>query len=127
MRWFRSKRGAITWLACFALACQLFASFGHVHVSKANDNIARLALAGSVGHSPAADPSSPPRKNPTIPDDICAICASISMAGTLVVPAAPIVDIPASFVQVLPWSLATTEPNALDRIGFDARGPPQAA
>jgi len=126
MRWFRSKRGAIAWLACFALACQAFAAFGHVHLAKTSGNLIGFALADSARPGIATDPSSPPQNSPAGPDDFCAICASISMAGTLVVPVPPAIVAPISFVQTLPWSLAATEPDALERVHFDARGPPQA-
>jgi hypothetical protein len=126
MGWFRSKRAGVTWLAFFALACQLVLSFGHVHLGKASGGSTPWAVAVDGGDSASVPPLSP-QKNPTsLPDDFCAICANIGLAGALIVPDAPIVIAPSSFVQVLPWSLAAREPAWFDHSFFNARGPPQA-
>ena len=128
MKWFRTRRGGIAWLACFALACQLFAAFGHVHLGKTGGSSGggsiAFALADGTG---AAAPSYPvPQKNPGVPADYCAICAVIKLAGTLLVPDAPALLVPVSFVHQLPWSPATAEPSGFEHFPFDARGPPQA-
>src|ERR1700722_11625180 len=44
MRWFRSRRGSVAWLACFALAFQLFAAFGHIHLGTSAGSASVLAL-----------------------------------------------------------------------------------
>src|SRR6266436_730127 len=64
MRWFRSNRGGVAWLAFFALACQLLLSFGHVHVGKFSGGSAAWATAES-GDASADVPPSSPQKNPT--------------------------------------------------------------
>jgi hypothetical protein len=129
MSWFRANRGGVAWLAFFALACQLLLSFGHVHLGTADGaslGWVAAAAAGNGGDSADA-PASPPQKNaPAVPGDFCAICANIGLAGTLVVPDAPIVVAPSSFTQILPWSPAASEPARFDHFLFDARGPPQA-
>ena len=127
MSWLRKNRGGVAWLAFFALACQLLLSFGHVHLGKPNGGLGVLAAAADVGGQSTAVPPSPPQKNaPAVPDDFCAICANIGLAGTLVVPDSPVVVTPGSFTQILPWSLAASEPAWLDHFLFEARGPPQA-
>ena len=86
MSWFRSNRGAVAWLAFFALACQLLLSFGHVHVGKFSGGSAAWAAVG-IGDSSTDVPPSPLQKNPSgLAGDFCAICANISLAGTLVLP-----------------------------------------
>jgi hypothetical protein len=127
MSWFRSNRGGVAWLAFFALACQFVLAFGHVHLGKTGSGaVSWAATIDGSGSSPVSSPSSP-QKNPTsIPDDFCAICANIGLAGTLVVPDAPIIIAPSSFIHVLPWSLAASEPASFDHVLFNARGPPQA-
>jgi hypothetical protein len=125
MRWFRSNRGTVVWLAFFALACQLLLSFGHVHVGKFSGGSAAWAAAESGDAS--ADVPSSPHKNPTgLAGDFCAICANISLAGTLVLPILAIILAPRLFTQILPWSLAVGEPASFDHLPFSARGPPHA-
>jgi hypothetical protein len=126
MKFFRSKRGGIAWLACFALACQLFAAFGHIHLGNAGGNAIAFALADSSNNGSAANSSSLPQKKPASPAEFCAICAVINLAGTSVVSASSAILTPISFIQELPWSLVATEPAAFDHLPFSARGPPQA-
>src|SRR5262249_50284667 len=83
MRWFRSNRGSVAWLAFFALACQLLLSFGHVHVGKFSGGSAAWAAAENGDASANVPPSSPP-KNPTrLAGDFCAICANLRLANAL--------------------------------------------
>src|SRR5207244_13058267 len=85
MRWFRSNRGGVAWLAFFALACQLLLSFGHVHVGKFSGGSAAWAAA-ETGKDAAADvPASSPQKNPIgLAGDFCGIFADIRLAHTFV-------------------------------------------
>jgi len=126
MSWLRSNRGRVTWLAFFALACQLVLSFGHVHLGKIGGGSASWAVADGGGISSVLPPSSPQKSPVTTPDDFCAICANIGVAGTLVVPDSPTIIAPSSFTQVLPWSSAANEPASFDHLLFNARGPPRA-
>ena len=126
MNWFRSNRGRVAWLAFFALACQLVLAFGHVHLGKVGGSIA-WAVAPHTGNGSTEVASAPSHGAPSgLADDFCAICANISLASTLVIPAAPAVVPPNSFVQKLPWSVAAIEPASFDHFLFDARGPPHA-
>ena len=126
MDWFRSNRGVVAWLAFFALACQLLLSFGHVHVGKFSGGSAAWAAAQSGDVSADVPPSSP-QKNPTgLAGDFCAICANISLANTLVLPILAIILAPRLFTDILPWSVAASEPASFDHVPFNARGPPHA-
>jgi hypothetical protein len=126
MRWFRSNRGGVAWLAFFALACQLFLSFGHVHVGKFSGGSAAWAAA-ETGDAAADTAPSSPQKNPAgLAGDFCAICANISLVSTLVLPILAIILAPRLFTEILPWSLAASEPASFDHVPFSARGPPQA-
>jgi hypothetical protein len=135
MRWFRSHRLKVAPLALFALACQFILSFGHVHLDRfpGTNNWAVAALAGKAVAAPAgkftiADlPTSPRQKDSSgLGDDFCAICASISLAGALVVPTAPTLLPEVSFFKELQWSFAATEARSIGHIHFNARGPPTA-
>jgi hypothetical protein len=126
MRWFRSNRGVVAWLAFFALACQLVLSFGHVHAGQFGGGSTAWAAAGT-GDAPTAVPPSSPQKNPIgLAGDFCAICANIGLAGTLILPILAIILAPRLFTGVLPWSLAAQEPASFDHPPFRARGPPRA-
>jgi hypothetical protein len=124
MGWFRSNRGVVAWVALFALACQLVLSFGHVHASKFGGGSLAFAAA-ETGDAPADGPA--PQKNPIgLAGDLCAVCASINLAGTLILPVLAIILTPRLFTVILPWSLAASEPAAFDHRPFSARGPPHA-
>jgi len=113
-----------TWLAFFALACQLFLSFGHVHVGKFSGGSAAWAAA-ETGDASAGVPPSSPQKNPAgLAGDFCAICANISLAGALILPILALILAPRLFTEVLQWSAAASDPNSFDHLPFNARGPP---
>jgi hypothetical protein len=113
----------VTWLAFFALACQLVLAFGHVHAGK-NYALA-WNVAADTGSASVTLPS--PHQGPSgLADDFCAICASISLANTLVIPTSPVVAPPKSFVQDLSWSFAAVELASIDHLLFNARAPPHA-
>jgi hypothetical protein len=126
MGWFRSNRGAGAWVALFALACQLVLSFGHVHASTfGGGSLAPAAV--DTGDVRADGPPASPEKSPIgLAGDFCAICANINLAGTLILPILAIVLAPRLFTEILPWSLAASEPTSFDHRPFSARGPPHA-
>jgi hypothetical protein len=127
--WFRSNRGRVTWVALFALASQLVLSFGHIHLGKVSvapiAAVANLVLAVKASEHSGALPRAPPLNDSTKRDDLCALCASINLAASLVVPIAPTVASP-TFYAARTWSYAGLEPGAFDHVFFDARGPPHA-
>ena len=136
MRWFRSHRFKVAWLALFALTCQFLLGFGHVHLDRFAGNSSNWAISAIAGKAVAAPagkvtiadlPTSPRQKNPSgLGDDFCAICASISLAGALVVPDAPTLLPGISVVKELHWSFAATRAASIDHFHFNARGPPTA-
>jgi hypothetical protein len=136
MQWFRSHRLKVASLAFFALACQFVLAFGHVHLGRFAGNssnwavavVAGKALAAPAGKVTIADvPASPRQQNPSgLGDDFCAICASISLAGALVVPTAPALLPGISFFKELQWSFAATQARSINHFHFNARGPPTA-
>jgi hypothetical protein len=126
MRWFRSNRGGVAWLAFFALACQLVLSFGHVHVGKFSGGSAAWAAA-DTGNASADVPLSSPGKNPNgLAGDFCAVCANIGLVGALILPVLAIILAPRLFAEILPWSLTVSQPASPDHLPFGARGPPHA-
>jgi len=126
MSWFRSNRCGVMWLALFALACQLVLAFGHVHPGKTAGYPDAWAVAAKADHAASLTSPSHRTNSPRLVDDFCAICASINLASTLVMPASPAVLPPNPFVRDLSWSFAAVEPTSFDHLLFNARGPPHA-
>jgi hypothetical protein len=127
MRWFRSQRLNVALLALFAMACQFVLAYGHVHTERFAGNSSRWAVAAAAATVTSADPSSPRQNNPSgLGEDFCAICASISLAGALVMPATPALLPRISFFDDLHWPFAATAAASIDLFHFNARGPPRA-
>jgi hypothetical protein len=125
MRWFRSHRLNVALLALFAMACQFVLAYGHVHSERFAGNSSHWAVAAATTTS--AGPSSPGQNNPSgLGEDFCAICANISLAGTLVMPATATVPPRISFFSDLHWPFAATAAASIDLFHFNARGPPLA-
>lgn len=122
MSWFRANCGGIAWAACFALACQLYVAFGHVHFSRIGDSPIVSAQAGDDGEGSAG---SPVQKNPAHPSGgFCAICATIGLAGTLVLTILAIIPAPRLFSERVRWPFVGCERVSFSRLAFGARGPP---
>ena len=127
MGWFRSNRCGVAWLAVFALAYQFVLAFGHVHLGRPGAPSDAFALAAEIGNLPADSSSPAPQKKPSgLGDVLCAICASINLASTLITPTAPAAALPVPDVRHLRWSVAAIDRASLDHLLFDARGPPLA-
>ena len=135
MWWFRSQKLKSASLVLFALACQFAFAFGHVHLDRSagtsNWVIAAAlgkAIAAPAGKVTSADlPTSPRQKSPSsLGHDFCAICASISLAGAVIVQDAPTLLPGISFSKELHWSFAATRAASIDHFRFNARGPPTA-
>jgi hypothetical protein len=127
MGWFRSNQWKMAWFAVFALTCQLLLAFGHVHLGKSGGISDAFAVAVNIGNAPADMPSPASQKKPSgLADVFCPVCASISLASTLVTPASPVVVPPISATLHLRWSVAAVDPASFDHLLFDARGPPHA-
>jgi hypothetical protein len=125
MGWFRSNGGKITWLAFFALACQLVFTFGHVHFANVSVISAALASSAHAVNNSADAPTSPAQRMPVgLAQDFCAVCNSISLANTLILPTFPASISPILIIQNLQWSLAAIEFTSRDHFHFSARGPP---
>lgn len=121
MGWVRARRRLGVWLALFALALQLVLSFGHIHAEDfAAPNPGVLTLAAADG-GPADDDDHHGAGHAD-----CAICAVIHLAGTLLLPPPPLVQLPAA--ESLAWLAAIDRQDAVraSRQPFQARAPPQA-
>jgi hypothetical protein len=128
--WFSSNRGRIACLALLALVCQLLLSFGHLHLGKVGfapiGIAANTALVVGTGEDFPALPRAPSPNHSTTGDGFCAVCASINLAASLVLPTAPTMVPPFSSEVARTRSYPGVEPVAFDRLFFEARGPPCA-
>jgi hypothetical protein len=130
MRWFRSQKLAVTLVALFALASQFAHTFGHVHLERFADSVlavsGKAAIPGTVKLAVDQPPSQDRHGPIRLVDGFCAICASISLAGTALIPPTPAVVVRESSASELHWLYAPAAASSTGRFHFDARGPPSA-
>jgi hypothetical protein len=122
MRWFRSIRRFGAGLGLFALLLQLALAFGHVHP----EDLLPRALAGFADHVAGKVAAGQDREAPGSPHDDCPICAVMHLAGTIVVPGAPSLALPAQFTTT---SFVAGDFSYLPiprRLPFQTRAPPTA-
>src|SRR6478672_3421740 len=86
MRWFRATLRTGARLALFALTVQIALSFGHIHLG----NVQHASAIASTGGQPSG---STPTQHP-VGDDYCAICATIHLSATSLLPQAPQLPVP---------------------------------
>jgi hypothetical protein len=95
MGWFRKNRRLGLSCAVFALACQLAASFAHVHAWGFGPHSAALssrisAQPDSADQPPHSLSSAPVPGLPEPSGDDCPICTMILLAGSSLLPAVPV-------------------------------------
>ncbi|TPQ39917.1 DUF2946 domain-containing protein [Bradyrhizobium guangdongense] len=131
MKWFRSNVRHGARLALFALLVQFALSFGHSHWFAQATPLLQASLQQADGQSSDAtanravlDRQSPASPDRDQGDDNCAICAVVSMAGTIVFATPPLLLLP----QAVTFLYLTTDAEFahLQAIGtaFQARAPP---
>ena len=122
MRFVRAHQISGAWLALGALLVQLVVSFAHIHRDDLVPIVPERVLNASWFSPALADDSRSPA--PTRDHDFCAICASMALVGSVVLPLPPMVV----FATVPPRVglieraiiLASTDHHR----HFQARGPP---
>src|SRR5262245_1974011 len=114
MKWLRSNARQLSLLALFALALQFGLSFGHFH------RVAALAAPTVAANTSTPDTD----HDQDTPGDICAICATIAMADTLVDAVPPLLTVPQAFVIVTVAPRKETAVPVSRRIIFQSRAPP---
>jgi hypothetical protein len=122
MRWFRMNRRSSGALALFALALQMTLAFGHIHLRD---------FAGIPGVSAAQAQVQANNDNPNGPDgtghstdDYCPICATASLAGTLVLPALVALAVPVNATDAAYAQVCSADCSTFDHALFHARAPP---
>lgn len=120
---FRSTLMSTAWLALFALAIQGIAAFGHVHPEDFAPSD-RQATSMACRFETPCPPTPVSPGQPAEHDNFCAICATLGLVGSMVLPAPPTIApiIVHSHIWVPP-TVATIVTEDL-RAHFRARAPP---
>ncbi len=130
MKWFRSNIKHGSRLALFALVIQFALSFGHFHAGAAQE--APAVQSGSANSLSATDTvSEDPQQQPASnhdPDqqqgDVCAICAVLALANTMLFAAPPLLLLP----QAIEILYLSTDAEFIHlnsaRVAFQPRAPP---
>lgn len=105
-------------LALFALALQLGLSFGHVHTGEFALSSAQASLTNNP--SPASSPDQ------DAGNDVCAVCATIAMANTVVDSAPPALPLPLITHGAPIVIAAALDSERLQRLFFQSRAPPRS-
>jgi hypothetical protein len=121
MQWFRANLKVGARLGLFALALQIVLSFGHVHLGDLRHSTHRLAVAAA---QPL--PSDEPRQPISGADEYCAICATIHLAATLLLPQSPHLSVPFAVRAVEHANFIPANFLSPRRASFQSRAPPLA-
>ena len=129
MKWFRSNKHGSR-LALFTLAVQFALSFGHFHEGAAkaapaiqsglaNGLSATDAVGEDVRQQPASNHDSDQQQG-----DVCAICAVLALANTMLFAAPPLLLLPQAIeILYLSTDAEFTHLNSA-RVAFQPRAPP---
>lgn len=123
MNWLRSKAKRLSLLALFALALQLGLSFGHTHHDVAEAGIS-VSASLSLASTPDADRDDHDHQG--VHRDLCAICATVAMANTLVAATPPSLALPLATTALQTAFHPEAIASDFRRSAFRSRAPPQA-
>jgi len=115
------------WLALTALAVHLVMTFGHVHAEWfSTPSAVTTAIVATGLHGPDADGAGSPTQPHRAPiaHNFCAVCASISMLGTLVLPVAQRLAPPRVVVRIHELNVTDAVTPGELRSSPQARAPP---
>jgi hypothetical protein len=121
MQWFRANLKAGARLAIFTLAVQIALSFGHVHLGDFRHTVGGFAAAGTQ-----SAPSAPTQQPISDADEYCAICATIHLTATSLLPQAPQLPVPLATWPVEPVNYTVAISCSTRRAPFQSRAPPLA-
>jgi hypothetical protein len=123
MRWIRGNRRIGAWAALFALAVQFTLSFGHVHLDQGSSSSAAAGIVRlqAANHSPT-HPGHPSDAN-----DYCAICATIGLVASSILPEPSGLILPIAGPHRWLGEFEAVAASRPPHILFQARAPPVAA
>ncbi len=126
MGWFRANSRWGSRLALFALAVQLFLSLGHIHPDDIYGSLKGPFPAHAFSVSPTDQGSAASNdRSAKVTEDLCAICASVSLLGNSVAAEPPKLALPGP-QSVEHAARATAFAIAPLRAPFQSRAPPAA-
>jgi hypothetical protein len=127
MHWWRAKRRNGARIALCALLLQLALSFGHIHREDFAGFAAGLAAASQSAAVSDPQGSGPDGHGTSGPaHDECLICATMHLAGALVLPAPPAIVLPAMAGRIANLPHAEFSLAAHRHSLFQSRAPPTA-
>jgi Protein of unknown function (DUF2946) len=120
MRLLRAHQTSGAWLALVALLLQIAVSIAHVH----HHELAPVLTEGGTNTSPLTRAARDGPGSPSKDHDFCMICASIALAGSLVLPqpVAFVIAVVPSRIALTDWVLVLVSTD--QQRHFRARGPP---
>jgi hypothetical protein len=122
MRFARAHQTSWTWVALGALLVQIVVSFAHIH----RDDLVPV-VSESVPNASRFNPALPDDSRspaPTRDHDFCAICASMALVGSVVLPQPPAVALATVPCRVGLLERAIILASTDQHRHFQARGPP---
>jgi hypothetical protein len=122
MRFVRAHQTSGTWLALAALLVQFVVSFSHVHRDDLVPIVAERVLNASWLNLALGDDSRSPL--PTRDHDFCAICVSMTLVGSVVLPQPPMVVLATVPLRVGLIERVIILASTDQQRHFQARGPP---
>jgi hypothetical protein len=122
MRWVRTHRRCGSWLALAAIALQLVLSFGHIHL----DGVAGASGVTSVTSKALSSQQNPAQHPADEADGFCAICATIHLASSSLLPDVPPLPVPSASATVAHFGNFTFAFISPQRAAFQSRAPPLA-
>jgi hypothetical protein len=134
MRWLRARLRICAAVGLLAMALQIVATFGHVHLS-VGSNFPAAAKFTSFAKAPGAqavvaadgatadtDAGGPLRADG---DLLCPLCLTGHLVASAIAPDAPVLALPVAYAAlVAPWRLADKPDRAESQTPFWSRGPP---
>jgi hypothetical protein len=128
MGFVRSQRQWGAWAGLAALALQIVLSFGHMHPDDLGISplpaVGHDHIAAGAAFAPAVPAEQDHHSAPNVPDDYCAICATMALVATAIPSLPPALIAPAAVGYVWPVHLAARSVSAKLTLSFQARGPP---
>src|SRR5579863_5862346 len=128
MRWIRRHIQSGAWLAQIALALHLVLTFGHVHAEQFSPAwmVTAPIMATNI-HADDGGGAAPEQRYRMLPaHHFCAVCSSIDLLGTSVVPVAQKLVLRPAVIDIIKPDFTDAAPLLKARSSFKARAPPSA-
>ena len=119
MHWIRKNSRFGSWAAVFALAIQLVLSFGHIH-PETFQRLSSVIASSQTQTSPFDD------DDRGTGHDFCAICATLNLTSSSVLPTVALLPIPVDHAHKWIADLRPAQVFSRVQFPFQARAPPHS-